>query len=44
MAFFAFQEELHDVLGRPVDLNTPEDLSRHLRDKVLREARVVDEA
>ena len=38
MAFFTFQEELHDVLGRPVDLNTPEDLSRFFRDQVLRES------
>ena len=44
MAFFTFQEELHDVLGRPVDLNTPEDLSRFFRDQVLREAKVVYEA
>lgn len=43
MAFFTFQEELHDVLGRPVDLNTPEDLSRFFRDQVLREAQVVYE-
>ena len=43
MAFFEFQEALHDLLGRPVDLNTPEDLSRLFRDQVLREARVVYE-
>ncbi len=38
------QQELQDVLGLPVDLNTPEDLSRHFRDQVLREARVVYES
>lgn len=43
LGFFTFQEELKDVLGLPVDLNTPEDLSRHFRDQVLREARVVYE-
>lgn len=44
MAFYEFQEALHDVLGRRVDLNTPEDLSRFFRDQVLREAKVVYEA
>lgn len=44
LAFFEFQEQLHDVLGRPVDLNTPEDLSRLFRDQVLRDAQVVYES
>lgn len=44
LAFFALQEELHDVLGRPVDLNTPEDLSPHFRNQVVHDARVVYEA
>ena len=44
LAFFAFQEELRDLLGRPVDLNTPEDLSRHFRGHVLQEAQVLYEA
>ena len=43
LGFFMLQEELQDVLGQPVDLNTPEDLSRHFRDQVVREARVVYE-
>ena len=44
LVFFMLQEELQDVLGLPVDLNTPEDLSRHFRDQVLREARLVYES
>ena len=43
MAFFEFQEELHDVSGRPVDLNTLEDLSPHFRNQVLQDAQVVYE-
>lgn len=40
LAFFAMQEELSEILGRKVDLNTPECLSRYFRDKVLQEAQV----
>lgn len=36
--FFTMQEELSELLGRKVDLNTPGDLSRYYRDKVLKEA------
>jgi uncharacterized protein len=36
--FIRLQDELSDLLGRPVDLNTPEDLSRYFRDDVLRTA------
>jgi uncharacterized protein len=39
--FFAFagmQIELSQMLGRRVDLRTPEDLSQYFRDDVLREA------
>lgn len=32
--------ELSDILGRTVDLRTPEDLSRYFRDDVIREAQV----
>jgi uncharacterized protein len=32
--------ELSDMLGRKVDLRTPEDLSRHFRDQVLASAEV----
>ncbi|HET6229333.1 MAG TPA: nucleotidyltransferase family protein [Longimicrobiaceae bacterium] len=32
-AFFALQDELSEMLGRRVDLNTREDLSRYFRDE-----------
>jgi len=38
LAFFAMEEELSKMLGRKVDLNTPQCLSRYFRDKVLQEA------
>ncbi|HXA18147.1 MAG TPA: nucleotidyltransferase family protein [Thermoanaerobaculia bacterium] len=41
--FFALarmQFELEAVVGKPVDLRTPKDLSRHFRDEVLRSAEV----
>jgi len=38
LAFFAMQDELSDLLGRSVDLNTPGFLSRHFRDRVLEDA------
>lgn len=38
LAFFAMENELSKVLGRKVDLNTPQFLSRHFRDDVLAEA------
>jgi hypothetical protein len=34
------QFEIEAVVGRPVDLRTPKDLSRHFRDEVLRLAEV----
>lgn len=37
-AFFSMQEELSQLLGRRVDLNTPRFLSRYFRDRVLRQA------
>jgi len=40
LAFFVMQAELSQLLGRPVDLNTPAFLSRHFRDQVAREAEV----
>ena len=42
-AFFGMQEELSELLGRPVDLNTPGFLSRYFRDEVMREAVVAYE-
>ena len=38
--FFAIQDELSEIIGRPVDLNTPECLSKYFRDRVLDEAEV----
>jgi hypothetical protein len=40
-AFFGMQEELSEILGRKVDLNTAACLSRHFRDEVLAEAEPV---
>ena len=34
-AFFAMQDELSNLLGRAVDLNTPGFLSEYFRDKVI---------
>ena len=42
--FFTFidmQDELSDLLGYEVDLNTPNFLSRYFRDKVVQNARVL---
>ena len=38
LAFFEMQEELSELIGRKVDLNTPGFLSRHFRDEVLAHA------
>lgn len=38
LAFFAMEAELSKILGRKVDLNTPQFLSRYFRDDVLAEA------
>jgi predicted nucleotidyltransferase len=40
LAFFAMEQELCELLGRKVDLNTPQFLSRYFRDNVLAEAEV----
>ncbi|MCA3005620.1 MAG: nucleotidyltransferase family protein [bacterium] len=39
LQFFALQDELSEMLGRAVDLNTPQCLSKYFRNEVLREAR-----
>ncbi|MFH1718024.1 MAG: nucleotidyltransferase family protein [Planctomycetota bacterium] len=39
-AFFDMQDELSQLIGRKVDLHTPNFLSRYFRDKVVREALV----
>ena len=38
LAFFSMETELSEVLGRKVDLNTPQFLSRYFRDRVATEA------
>lgn len=35
------QDELEDILGVPVDLRTPQEISLRFRDKVLAEARAI---
>jgi uncharacterized protein len=39
LRFFDIQEELSALIGRKVDLNTPNFLSRYFRDQVLKEAK-----
>src|SRR5437588_13085848 len=38
LEFFGMQDELSEILGLRVDLNTPQDLSKYFRDEVLAEA------
>ena len=40
MAFFSLQQDLSKILGRKVDLHTPNFLSRYFRNEVLAEAKV----
>ena len=40
LAFFGMEQELSELLGRKVDLNTAQFLSPYFRDKVLAEAQV----
>ena len=40
LACFGMEQELSELLGRKVDLNTPQFLSPYFRDKVLAEAEV----
>ena|SRR2546422_3928372 len=40
-AFFAMQDELSELLGRSVDLNTPMCLSPYFRNEVVKEAEAV---
>jgi predicted nucleotidyltransferase len=41
LAFFGFEHELSVLVGRQVDLNTKNSLSRYFRDEVLAEARTI---
>ena len=38
LRFFAFEQELSELLGQKVDLNTPGFLSKYFREQVLAEA------
>jgi hypothetical protein len=40
-AFFDIEQELSQILGRRVDLRTPQELSKYFRDEVLAEAEEV---
>jgi uncharacterized protein len=40
LAFFGMEQELSELLGRKVDLNTPQFLSPYFRNEVLAEAEV----
>lgn len=44
LAFFTMQNELSQIIGRKVDLNTPKFLSRYFRDQVMKEAEVFYDA
>ena len=39
--FFSMQKELAGIIGRRVDLNTPDCLSKYFRDQVLSEAQAL---
>ena len=41
LRFFALEQELSELLGQKVDLNTPGFLSKYFRDQVLAEAEVL---
>jgi hypothetical protein len=40
LKFFSMEQELSQILGRKVDLNTPQFLSPHFREQVLAKAEV----
>lgn len=44
LALSGMQIELSEMIGREVDLRTPQELSRYFRDEVLREARMLHAA
>ena len=44
LRFFAIEQELSELLGRKVDLNTPGFLSRHFREEVQLQAEVLYDA
>lgn len=44
LRFFSMEQELSELLGRKVDLNTPGFLSRHFREEVQLQAEVLYDA
>ena len=40
LSFFSMEEELSQIIGRKVDLNTPKFLSPHFRDRIEKESEV----
>ena len=44
LEFFQHMVDLSQIIGRKVDLRTPEDLSRYFRETVCREAKPIFEA
>ena len=44
LRFFAMEQELSQILGGKVDLNTPGFLSKHFRNEVITEAEVLHDA
>lgn len=42
--FYTWHEELAEIFGRPVDLSTPNSLSKYIRAKVMESAQVVYDA
>jgi predicted nucleotidyltransferase len=44
LKFFTMQDELSQILGRRVDLNTPQSLSKYFRDEIMSEVEVVCDA
>jgi len=44
LSFFAMERELSEILGRKVDLNTPQFISAYYRDEVLNAAEVLYDA
>ena len=43
LAYFGLADELEGIFGRPVDLSTPEALSKYIRAKVTRSAQLIYE-
>lgn len=39
--FIDIQDKLSEIIGRTIDLNTPQDLSRYFRDQVMAAAKVI---